>query len=449
MAPPPRAAAPALAVLACRAYSAAALLLREGGAGTPPPYRQRLDNLLNTQYHGAVDVGGQRVRAVLDTGSFELLVASAQCENCVNPPYDPNASSTFQPAANASDTVVHTFGSGPTESLRGYERVEIGPLVASNQTFFQIVEHNITAMNDHRSFNAIVGIGPESINSTEDSLLRNLNITEFSVCLEREPLAPGWLTWGGGLSAAQKRQSVELRVVGRRHWAVSMRHLLPAMQLSAAQRAAAGTLLCERGCAAILDSGTSLISAPSHSLQGLELLLPKLHENCSNFEELPDLELELDGRRISLPPEAYVMRITGAFLNALSVWKRLHIKPELTAVGQCFYGFTRLDAHTDYGPLWVLGMPFFRFFHVTFGLAPRIEDRRIWLAEAGADCGPLALRAEGAGGAERSDALYRGPGVYPKVIVAQRSTRRHTSGPRQPLEVDASELRLPAFSGGL
>lgn len=433
------------------------------------PLRQTLRNHMNVQYHATLEVGGQRVdRAILDTGSFELLVVSKQCRQCLDPPYDPNASATFRPGPNASEKIKHEFGSGPTESLKGYERIKIGALAATNQTFFQIIGHRIKAMNQSDSFNAIVGIGPPNPNATEESLLTGFGISEFSLCLQRSPLAPGWLTWGGGLTPFQKKQSLELRVIGKRHWAVSMRHLLPKIKMSPEQRTAAGTLLCERGCAAVLDSGTSLISAPSHALQGLELLLPKLEENCSNFQDLPELELELDGYRITLPPDAYVMRLSGKFVDFLSFREQLYIKPQhLTVPDQCFYGFLTMNAHTDYGPLWVLGMPFFRYFHTTFDISSNNGTsnnatsnngtRRIWIAEASDACEPLATPGVRSG---TGDDKYDGVGVYPKVVVVQRQepqTQEPIQGKspkrlRAPLAVDGKSLQrpvLPDLSFGL
>jgi len=423
------------------------------------PLRQTLRNHLNVQYHATLEVGGQRIdRAILDTGSFELLVVSKQCKQCRDAPYDPNSSATFRPGPNASEIITHEFGSGPTESQMGYEQIQIGTLAATNQTFFQIVGHKIKAMNQSDSFTAIVGIGPPNPNATERSLLTGFGVSEFSLCLQRSPLAPGWLTWGGGLTAFQKKQSMELRVIGKRHWAVSMRNLLPNIKMSPEQQTAAGTLLCQRGCAAVLDSGTSLISAPSHALQGLELLLPRLEENCSNFPDLPDLELELDGYRLTLPPEAYVMRLSGKFVDDVSLVEQLYIKPQhLTVPDQCFYGFLTMNAHTDYGPLWVLGMPFFRHFHTTFDISSNSGTRRIWIAEASDACEPLPTPGNRSGS---GDDKYEGIGVYPKVVVVQRQepqmqdTLKGKSPKRlrAPLAVDAKSLRrpvLPALNLGL
>lgn len=277
------------------------------------------------------------------------------------------------------------------------------------------------------------------------SLVEGLGFSEISLCLEREPLAPGWLTWGGALTAEQKKATAELQVVGQRHWAVTMGDLVPVMPLTESQRKAAGTLLCDRGCAAILDSGTSLISAPSHALTALEMLLPKLHSNCSNFDEMPDLELLLGGHRVKLPPEAYVMRLQGSFFDAKSVWDKLHSKPSISTPDQCFFAFLQMDMHTDFGPLWVLGMPFFRFFHVTFGFSRVQSERRVWLAGASEDCEPLPLDSEVED--EEGGVLYDGVGVYPKVVVTQRHSKRHRLRPREPLTVDAKSLVLPKELG--
>jgi len=396
---------------------------------------------MNVQYHGSLHIGGQEVTAILDSGSFELLVMSERCGGCTNPPYNSNNSETFRAEG---EVVRHDFASGPTLSMRGYEQVTVGPLSAPNQTFYEILKHNITSLNSG-SFDTIAGIGPEDPNSTRPSLLSSFGVSEYSICLGRESLSPGWLTWGSDLSPAQKKESVELEVVGKRHWAVAMTGVLPVMPLSGKQEKAAGTLFCERGCAAILDSGTSLLTAPSHALRGLELLLPALHQNCSNFEDLPDLQIVLDGHKLLLPPESYVMRLGSSMVDSLSmsVWEKLHFKPDLAAAlgGQCFYGFLGMDIHTDFGPLWILGMPFFRQFHATFGLAKKVEDRRIYLSSPSDNCDPLPLDASKE---DENDPEYEGAAIYPKVVVAQtkRESRRVRS--RQPMTIDAASIRLPA-----
>ena len=44
---------------------------------------------------------------------------------------------------------------------------------------------------------------------------------------------------------------------------------------------------------------------------------------------------------------------------------------------------------TQLGPVWILGMPFFRYYHTTFN-----RDRQVMrFAKAGEDCQPKSLRA--------------------------------------------------------
>lgn len=424
-------------------------LLREGRGRRRPapagglPFRQRLENYEEVQYHGSLQLGGQDIRAIYDTGSFDILVVSTRCSQCRGAVYNPGASPTFH--AYGGDVVEHSFGSGPTESALGSEVVRIGPLVAQNQTIHEILKHNMSVL-EGASFDAIVGIGPEGDGAKPGpgSLLQNLGISEYSICLGRTPGSPGWLTWGGGVTAAQKASSAALRVVGRHHWAVSMRNLLPDVELRGERREAAGTLLCARGCAAILDSGTSLIAGPSHSLQGLSYLLPELREDCSNFGDLPDLEFELSGRRLRLPPEAYVFRLRGTAQEQRAAGKLLLSQvPDAAGEDTCVLGFLPMDRHTDYGPLWVLGMPFFRQFHVTFGLAENVSERRIWLSGASSSCGALPLEAEDVG---TKNSTYEGAGVYPRMIVAQRGQSHRQSAPRV---IRAASLLRPRVPGGL
>merc|ERR1719271_1401856 len=109
--------AAALAVLALS--PAPALALRFRGAGGPPPsgalsYRQELENFGDMQYTAEVQVGGQPLRAIPDTGSFDMLAFSSRCATCGRAAkYDSFGSPTYRPG---SLQVRHTFGSGQTAS---------------------------------------------------------------------------------------------------------------------------------------------------------------------------------------------------------------------------------------------------------------------------------------------------------------------------------------------
>lgn len=354
----------------------------EGGVSKDFSYRQTLHNYQNVQYFADFVIGGQKIAGIFDTGSFELLVRSSRCGHCVHPtpPYDHKSSPTFL----ANGTVgKHVFGSGPCISVLGYESVSVGPsLHSEHQAFWEIIDHRISVL-DSAKFAAIVGIGPNfAQGNTEKTLLMSYGITEFSVCLQKKPGSPGFLTWG----KEEEQPTARARVVGKHHWVTPLHNVTfdpPKSHLAAVP---CGT---ESGCAAIIDSGTSLIAAPGIALMQLSEQIPQIMEDCSNLDKLPTLHFVIDGQPFSLPPQAYVMRVTGASLEADDIWDILFFKPKLRRLDMCMPAFMQIDMMSQFGPVWILGMPFFRYYHTTFDRT----KKEMRFAHAGPDCQPQPYRA--------------------------------------------------------
>merc|ERR1719313_3212393 len=62
---------------------------------------------------------------------------------------------------------------------------------------------------------------------------------------------------------------------------------------------------------------------------------------------------------------------------------------------QCMPAFMQIDRTTQFGPLWILGMPFFRFFHSSFHIDPENrENRTIYLMGADEECKVTDLESE-------------------------------------------------------
>jgi hypothetical protein len=407
--------------------SALALRLANNAAGAPAlskqpwgekwslPYRQPMPNMQNTQYSADFNIGGITMRGIFDTGSFELLVLSEKCEHCSVTPYDAEKSTTFKP----NGTVVqHVFGSGPCLSMKGYEQVSVGPMSASKMTFYEIVQHNIPVF-EGASFSAIVGLG-DGPNEEDKSLLQKFGVNEFSICLERASGAPGWITWGGELTKEMKeKKAIALPVLGEHHWAVDMTGFGIGPQ----------AVTCQDGCGAILDSGTSLIAAPTPALMALSMVLPPINEDCSNLDSLPDLVFMLNGHELSLPPEAYVLRLTGTLVESKSVWDILYFRPKVMKLDQCMPAFMQIDRTTQFGPLWILGMPFFRFFHSSFHIDPENrENRTIFLMGADEKCGITDLESEQMEG-------YKQPpeeGTHvPNMVALQKDNKTHAAAAKE------------------
>jgi len=352
---------------------------------TVKPFKQVLHNHMNVQYFADFKIGGQEIAGIFDTGSFELLVRSTRCDHCAHPtpPYDHEKSSTY--VENGTMT-QHVFGSGPCRSVLGFETVTVGPLEAKKQAFWEIVAHRISVL-DTAKFAAIVGIGPNfAYGNKQDTLLMSYGIDEFSVCLQKPRGSPGYLTWGPDENL-QKSEVATAQVHGKHHWAtrlhnVSFGRTNPNQTL--AQMPCGGT-----GCSAIIDSGTSLIAAPGVALMQLSQQIPPIKEDCSNLHELPSLNFVIDGHNFELPPQAYVMRITGALMEANDIWDILFFKPKIRKLDMCMPAFMQMDMMSAQGPIWILGMPFFRYYHTTFDRT----RQAMHFAVAGPDCEPKPFKS--------------------------------------------------------
>lgn len=118
------------------------------------------------------------------------------------------------------------------------------------------------------------------------------------------------------------------------------------------------------GCKLVLDTGTTLLTAPPGVVRSLMRQLP-MDSNCDGMDSLPTLTYVIHGQRFDITPDDYVVRAEspdGA---------RHHCKP----------GFMALDVPAPRGPLFVLGDIFMRayitFFdreNVRVGFAKRRRD---------------------------------------------------------------------------
>lgn len=390
--------------------------------GDPTP--QTMINFGDAQYISYLRIGKQILAGMLDTGSFELVVFGADCRTCgVAAHYNPSLSSTFRSGRLASQ---QAFGSGSCYSTASADVLQIGSFSEARQSFWTVQQANMPTLTD-AAFEALIGLGPPEAPSSDawkavsavisnitsfydlaekapgwlmtqvdkrleiademsvkTTLLNNLDVSDFSVCFGATARSNGIIVWNDAAFMSQPDIFTRVMVSGRHTWSTNLTNpiLLPGNSSGPRSANESVGLGCigDTGCAAILDTGMSLIAAPRPVIDALRQAMLQLEPDCSNMDVLPDLVFELGGMTFSLPPEAYVAAVEGTIPDHLA--KLI----EFNSSSTCQLLLIESFAVSDSGPLWILGMPFFRKYYTTFHLGATREERSFYIAEAGQDC---------------------------------------------------------------
>jgi len=298
-------------------------------------------------------------------------------------------------------------------------------------------------------FQAIVGIGPpgqplflasEALDAMEEAdasmdlvmearhqvyiaehrpdLTAQLGMQVFSTCLGREAGSPGYFIWND-VKPSDRPGMVTAHVPGQITWSVEVK--------STSFRSPLGVdmtdIVCTQGCAAIVDSGTTLLGLDSVSYDNMFRFISQMGKDCSDLSVYPSLHFKIGDGEIVLPPSAYIAEVygfasdtmgtlmhrakPGPFQNA----SRLHEIGEQVMCQLMIMDMGTLQ--TPFGPEIIMGMSTFREYYVTFDLGNGRDDRTIFFSPANDNCDPMSaedleLRGERDGYfGLRTDALIR------------------------------------------
>lgn len=410
-------------------------------------YAQELTNFGDVQYVGNISVGGQDLLAVLDTGSFENLVFSADCLGCGDTTmlYRHEDHPSYQIDEWKSN---HAFGSGSAESQLASDDFQIGPLESKDQYFWEVTSANMPVI-EQGNFQAIIGVGPSGsaqmelkaealtanatvksfeeagmtvpsytlkaavssnkfaeVMETKEPLLDRLNCSIFSYCLQRKKGSPGYFYWNDNDPSHKPELFQEIPVQGEVTWGVKMakarlEYIMPPVINGTRANVTLDPIRlgCEPSCGAIVDTGTSLFAVPPDVYERAGKALEDIGNDCKKISQLPELKFRLGDHEYTLPPHSYVGQVAGMLkpqLKRFFPW----IGNEIT---QCHLLLMQVNTKTQFGPMWIIGMPFFREYYTTFHLKSPSRDanetnhtRSIFTARAGKNCTPAvpALRSE-------------------------------------------------------
>ncbi|XP_076987105.1 napsin-A [Tamandua tetradactyla] len=332
-----------------------------------------LSNYLDAQYFGEIGLGTppQNFSVVFDTGSSNLWVPSKRCHFFSVPcwlhhRFDPNASSSFQP--NGTKFAIQ-YGTGRLDGILSEDKLTIGGLEGTSVVFGEALwEPSLVFTFAH--FDGILGLGfpilaVGGVRPPLDVLVDRglLDKPVFSFYLNRDPQEAygGELVLGGSDPMHYIPPLTFVPVTVPAYWQIHMERV----------QVATGLMLCARGCAAILDTGTSVITGPKEEIRalhraigGLPLLAGEYLIQCSKIPELPQISLLLGGVWFNLTAQDYVIQIARGGARV------------------CLSGFQALDMPPPVGPLWILGDVFLGAHVAVFDRGANDIEARVGLARA-------------------------------------------------------------------
>lgn len=425
---------------------------------------QELENQDDASYTGTISIGGQELQAILDTGSFELVVFSTRCNGCGaagESGFNQTSSQTFR-AGNLMQQL--SYGSGDTLCRDAVDKLQIGPLSVEKQPMWLVMEANMGILGS-AEFQAILGLGPPTavkeqakmdreqlekleeklqgwgavlparlqnrieakmaadtvLENLDDSVPANLQMRYMSVCIGAAEGSKGYMIWNDLPPATRPEPFRRLSVVGSVTWGLSLKNVRLVQKDGSSH-----TVGCREGCGAILDTGTSLISGPTAALTAMGGLLEAIGADCAKEETLPDLEFDLGGQTIVLSPDAYIGLVTGIMP---APWRLLFKQKPFIKVHQCeLLMMDTGQSRSDAGELWIIGLPFFRKYYTTFDFGEQSNDKvsDIWIRESDSDCKPAAANSS-------------------KLKVSAKNHSKLSEFNVSLRQVDQSKLRLPPW----
>lgn len=335
------------------------LVSKYGKLGAPlkGPVPEPLANYMDAQYYGEIGLGSpaQPFKVVFDTGSSNLWIPSKKCYSVacwIHKTYNSAKSSSYK--ADGTPLEIH-YGSGSMKGFLSEDELTMAGVKIKNQTFGEATKlPGITFAV--AKFDGILGMGFDTISVDHvvtpfENMINQKLVPEpvFSFYLNRDQTKqPGGEIIFGGIDENYFSGPITYtEVTSPGYWQFKMDGVSLTVNGNSAQN------VCEGGCQAIADTGTSLIAGPKKEvlklneaigaipLPGGEYVLP----TCDT-DKLPDLVFKIAGKDFPLRAEQYVLKVAQGGKTI------------------CLSGLFGMDIPNH--PLWILGDVFIGPYYTVF-----------------------------------------------------------------------------------
>ena len=369
-------------------------------------------NSKDTQYVGTIGVGRppQVLSVILDTGSSNLWVYSSRCNAtaCMRrPSYDHDRSEGYEypntyvgpkrtlaqrASPNTSGVRGHDFyiryGSGGVAGHFAQDTVQLGAMSLPGHTFGEVMDVRGEAFS-FGQYDGILGLAlpPLALPGTvpvldalaSSTLLRHAMFSfYFSHAADDHPEEARSRFMLGGVEPAYAASAFNFHTVRHSsYWELQLDDVLldgkslglcrprnATLTLEQQAQQPAGAAGATGGCRAAIDTGTSMITGPSHAAETLADRL-NVEPDCSVVSHQPTLTFVIDGVAYPLAPQEYALRFQST-----------------EGEQRCVPGLRSLDVPPPRGPLWVLGDVFLRVYYSVFDRGANTSSPRVGFARA-------------------------------------------------------------------
>lgn len=331
-------------------------ILARAAKGIKNEYKVKKDGSIvindyeNSQYYGQIALGtpNQKFNVIFDTGSSDLWVASSNCDSSCGRHAKYNAAKSSTYIANGTSFDI-TYGSGPVSGYQSVDNLNFGGLVVKDQEFAEVTNAiGLGAAYKLGKFDGILGMafGVLSVNHVTtpfDNLVAQglVENAQFAFYLGNSAEDKGELVLGGTDPAHYSGAITWVPLLAATYWEITLSGLT------------IDGVSYTSGTKAIVDSGTSILTAPSEvvasiakQLGGKEIIAGEYLVPC-NYDTFPDFTFLIDGNNYVLSARDYLLP-----------------DGEL-----CLLGMIGMDIPEPTGPLWILGDIFMRKYYTVFDSA--------------------------------------------------------------------------------